>query len=360
MDSNPQTINCNRCRKSRNCATVCPLAALSAFLDRVGFPGPVGTARYPTFVSALSLQTSALERSKSADPAADQVCRRSDTWNRLDFFCVVASFAGMIITMLTSFPTSVVRVIRTSRTLRPLRMINKNERIQIVFKVHMAHWLTVCVSLRMYHWLTVCVSLRMYHWLTACVSLCPCLTACASLLVPLRVSHCLCHCVCLTACVSLTAMLCVCHSLRCCVCLRRCTGRCLQYCLCWRSQCSCCCSFPSQASLTWHCSPSHTSFLRTALPTTLHPTTCQPTSQPTLSHQPTLTCQLVHTHPLAHTHHPAHQSAQLTSQPNNNGLTVGSGLVADTVDWSQGCFSSWESSSDATTRVPRGRVIVSG
>ena len=43
MDSNPQTINCNRCRKSRKCATV---SALAALLDRV----PLGTPRYHTFV----------------------------------------------------------------------------------------------------------------------------------------------------------------------------------------------------------------------------------------------------------------------------------------------------------------------
>ena len=50
MDSNPQTINCNRCRKSRKCATVCPL---SPFSDRVGFPGPLDTPHYHTFVNHL-------------------------------------------------------------------------------------------------------------------------------------------------------------------------------------------------------------------------------------------------------------------------------------------------------------------
>ena len=53
MDSNPQTINCNRCRKSRKCDTVAALAALaagSALLDAVGFPVPLGTPRYHTFV----------------------------------------------------------------------------------------------------------------------------------------------------------------------------------------------------------------------------------------------------------------------------------------------------------------------
>ena len=62
MDSNPQTINCNRCRKSRKSATVSalcplgPLSALAALLDRVGIPGPRGTARYHTFVIHVDLQ----------------------------------------------------------------------------------------------------------------------------------------------------------------------------------------------------------------------------------------------------------------------------------------------------------------
>ena len=58
MNSNPQTINCNRCRKSRKCDTVCPgcpLSAGSALLDRVGFPGPRGTPRYHTFVTVYLL-----------------------------------------------------------------------------------------------------------------------------------------------------------------------------------------------------------------------------------------------------------------------------------------------------------------
>ena len=50
MDSNPQTINCNRCRKSRKCDTGSAVAAGATLLDRVGFPGPRGTPRYHTFV----------------------------------------------------------------------------------------------------------------------------------------------------------------------------------------------------------------------------------------------------------------------------------------------------------------------
>jgi len=54
----------------------------------------------------------------------------SDTWNRLDFFCVCMGYCTMLLTFI---PPSIARVLRIGRTLRPLRMINKNERIQIVF-----------------------------------------------------------------------------------------------------------------------------------------------------------------------------------------------------------------------------------
>ena len=50
MDSDPQTINCNRCRRSRKCDTV---AALTALLDRDHFLMPLGTPRYHTFVTVL-------------------------------------------------------------------------------------------------------------------------------------------------------------------------------------------------------------------------------------------------------------------------------------------------------------------
>ena len=47
VDSNPQTINCERCRKSRQCDTIGPLSAL---VDRVHLLMPLGTPRYNTFV----------------------------------------------------------------------------------------------------------------------------------------------------------------------------------------------------------------------------------------------------------------------------------------------------------------------
>ena len=59
-----------------------------------------------------------------------QTAYLSDGWNRLDFVCVVLSFCTLILTFL---PGSIGRVMRTARTARPLRMINKNERIQLVF-----------------------------------------------------------------------------------------------------------------------------------------------------------------------------------------------------------------------------------
>ena len=51
VNSNPQTINCNRCRKTRKSATVSAVSAVGPLVDRVGFPGLRGTARYHTFVT---------------------------------------------------------------------------------------------------------------------------------------------------------------------------------------------------------------------------------------------------------------------------------------------------------------------
>ena len=53
----------------------------------------------------------------------------NDTWNRVDFVCVVLS----LIALPGLVPASIARVMRTGRTVRPLRMVNKNPRIQMIF-----------------------------------------------------------------------------------------------------------------------------------------------------------------------------------------------------------------------------------
>ena len=74
MDSNPQTINCNRCRKSRKCDTVYPVYAVCPLLDAVGFPVPLGTPRYHTFVTAqqLHFQVRCVLRTKA--PETTELC----------------------------------------------------------------------------------------------------------------------------------------------------------------------------------------------------------------------------------------------------------------------------------------------
>merc|ERR1719502_988083 len=53
-----------------------------------------------------------------------------DPWNRLDFFVLCFSWLCVIF---TDIPGAFARTIRIGRAIRPLRMINQNERIQIVF-----------------------------------------------------------------------------------------------------------------------------------------------------------------------------------------------------------------------------------
>lgn len=54
----------------------------------------------------------------------------SDDWNKLDFFVLCFSYLCVLI---SDIPGAIARSIRVGRAIRPLRMINQNERIQIVF-----------------------------------------------------------------------------------------------------------------------------------------------------------------------------------------------------------------------------------
>lgn len=71
----------------------------------------------------------------------------NDPWNRLDFFVLVFSW---ICVVAKEIPSAFARTIRIGRAIRPLRMINQNERIQIVFNalfMAMPDILNVCFLL---------------------------------------------------------------------------------------------------------------------------------------------------------------------------------------------------------------------
>jgi hypothetical protein len=54
----------------------------------------------------------------------------SDDWNKLDFFVLAFSYFCILV---RDIPGGIARAVRIGRAIRPLRMINQNERIQIVF-----------------------------------------------------------------------------------------------------------------------------------------------------------------------------------------------------------------------------------
>eukprot|EP00656_Telonema_subtile_P003728 TRINITY_DN11687_c0_g2_i8.p1 TRINITY_DN11687_c0_g2~~TRINITY_DN11687_c0_g2_i8.p1 ORF type:complete len:2048 (+),score=517.82 TRINITY_DN11687_c0_g2_i8:88-6231(+) len=59
-----------------------------------------------------------------------------DSWNRVDFLVLVLSDLAMFIQLIgyaAVLPSSIIMAFRTLRVIRPLRLINQNERIQIVF-----------------------------------------------------------------------------------------------------------------------------------------------------------------------------------------------------------------------------------
>jgi len=71
----------------------------------------------------------------------------NDPWNRLDFFVLAFSW---ICVVATEIPSAFARTIRIGRAIRPLRMVNQNERIQIVFNalfMAMPDILNVCFLL---------------------------------------------------------------------------------------------------------------------------------------------------------------------------------------------------------------------
>jgi len=71
----------------------------------------------------------------------------SDSWNKLDFFVLTFSWLCVVA---TDIPGAFARTIRIGRAIRPLRMINQNERIQIVFNalfMAMPDILNVCFLL---------------------------------------------------------------------------------------------------------------------------------------------------------------------------------------------------------------------
>eukprot|EP00658_Telonema_sp_P-2_P084296 TRINITY_DN931_c0_g1_i5.p1 TRINITY_DN931_c0_g1~~TRINITY_DN931_c0_g1_i5.p1 ORF type:complete len:1358 (+),score=416.38 TRINITY_DN931_c0_g1_i5:162-4235(+) len=60
----------------------------------------------------------------------------NDPWNRVDFAVLVLSDVAMFVQIIgyaTVLPTNIIMVFRTLRVIRPLRLVNQNERIQIVF-----------------------------------------------------------------------------------------------------------------------------------------------------------------------------------------------------------------------------------